>query len=48
MNKESLSSQHLSSLNKETKCFMKYIIEEMSFKCLLDVFWTVLPRDIGI
>ena len=25
---------------------MFYVIEEMSFKCLLDVFWTVLPRDV--
>ena len=22
------------------------MIEDMSFKCFLDVFWSVLPRDI--
>ena len=25
---------------------MFYMIEEMSFKCLLDIFWTVLPKDV--
>ena len=25
---------------------MLYMIEAMSFKCLSDVFWPVLPRDV--
>ena len=26
---------------------MFYVTEEMSFKCLLDAFWTVSPRDVS-
>ena len=27
---------------------MFYMNEDMFFKCLLDVFWTVLPRDVFV